>query len=1491
MSDSIYSVSAIQPLATTTKGHQSDPQVSSAADGSLVFVWESHDNVDRATIKARVVSASGVLGPELTLGEGTSPVVDWNPDGSFAVAWDNNNSEAHDVFLGIFTKDGIALSEVNNITNSNFAVENVSSIKYGNDGIIEVCYDQFFSNKNKKIAQTFDSIGRHINSSDKFPDPSFADFIDAFKKKGFNIDLGRTEYIEWVDSQPALAFHTLDPTDPNKYKTLYIAHLDHTKNIIIESFNADFFGDNGFDFKKSDKGELFLIQSNKTDKLITLIKFDPNKSYPYEKYYVISPDFSYRPNFIETSFEITTNNKGLPVLVWALGDAYPGDGDGRGVFLEVASTGGIYGTDDKDHLVGTELADRIYGLGESDTIEGKDGDDYVDGGPGNDQIDGGYGADELYGQDGDDTILGGFGDDTIHGGAGSDTLEGDEGIDKLFGDDGDDYLISINKNGEGDAWVDRLTGGEGSDFFVVDAGDRISDFGNEDAGIVYVTQSSIDNIEIITKDGQTEIRTWLPDLSSFRSIWIERAADPARLSVELYNENGETGAIIRNAEVRSDRFSQTAIDPVGTLDGFEELTSDIWGDAQKAFIKDSYKFLTDKKFESLVAKGPIKAYLEAKYANQFSKLIFKKIALHVNVIENVKDNFERGQKLGEYFNQAFLFPLLFNEKSPYKNSDGTENLPKHAEFLAEWLSDFLPFGLTSYKLGKAIFLEYGADILEFCQDILADIAPAIQGALDAALNGTAHPLGSSGADILGKINGQTNYNAGSGDDLVLAVIPTIKKAASKIMAAPSQTPEESDVFNGGSGQDALVLSYATRAVNVDLSKRTASGSDIGRDTVISFEAVYGGQANDTLKGDNRANTLGGSDGDDTLSGLGGNDILEGGAGNDVLDGGKGTDRLKGGVGNDVYHCDSNDMVIEEVGQGVDTVIVAAGSYILGDNVENLNLAGSATSGTGNALDNTLRGNSLSNELSGGGGKDSITGGDGDDRLTGGEGSDKLDGGAGSKDVAVWQVPLAQGATLRQVVGQGQDEGWIFVEATSVKAIERIFAIQAQSDGSVLVKGLGSATKFGIDIVKNIEELHFIGNGPFASDRFLLVNPLPFVNWIDDKSCITNTQGTDLSDKIDLLQINSGLPSTWQFNATAGAGNDIVLGHDGNNYIEGGTGNDRIEGRGGDDTLIGQDGDDFLSGGIGNDRLIGGEGADVLDGGSGNDIAAYNFTVRSDQNIRQRVGQGTDADKIFIELFSETKSDIIFVIKGNNDGSVDVKGVGPCYYFNIDNSIGVEEIHFLPDGPFDPSRFVNIIVGPRVDFIDAKLGTAAANGTTMGDKIDLGAMFSDYGAKWQIAARGLSGDDVIAGHGGANRLEGNEGNDLLSGKAGNDTLIGGAGKDTLTGGTGKDYFVFDTAPTSRDTITDFSHAQGDTIQLSKAVFKGFAYTGALHADDFYAAAGATKAHDATDRLVYNTTTGVLYYDADGLGGSAAVAVALLGASTHPTLAYGDLQIIA
>jgi Ca2+-binding RTX toxin-like protein len=90
----------------------------------------------------------------------------------------------------------------------------------------------------------------------------------------------------------------------------------------------------------------------------------------------------------------------------------------------------------------------------------------------------------------------------------------------------------------------------------------------------------------------------------------------------------------------------------------------------------------------------------------------------------------------------------------------------------------------------------------------------------------------------------------------------------------------------------------------------------------------------------------------------------------------------------------------------------------------------------------------------------------------------------------------------------------------------------------------------------------------------------------------------------------------------------------------------------------------------------------------------------------------------------------------------------------------------------------------------------------------------------------------------------------------------------------------------DRITDFAKGT-DHISLSNTVFTGLGDVGALTSDAFYAAAGAVIAHDPTDRVIYNKTTGALYYDADGQGGAAAVQFAVLDRA--PALAYTDVLI--
>ena len=48
--------------------------------------------------------------------------------------------------------------------------------------------------------------------------------------------------------------------------------------------------------------------------------------------------------------------------------------------------------------------------------------------------------------------------------------------------------------------------------------------------------------------------------------------------------------------------------------------------------------------------------------------------------------------------------------------------------------------------------------------------------------------------------------------------------------------------------------------------------------------------------------------------------------------------------------------------------------------------------------------------------------------------------------------------------------------------------------------------------------------------------------------------------------------------------------------------------------------------------------------------------------------------------------------------------------------------------------------------------------------------------------------------------------------------------------------------------------------------------------------------ANDYLIYNTTTGALYFDADGNGAGLAVQIALLGSATHPVIANTDFLMV-
>jgi len=251
---------------------------------------------------------------------------------------------------------------------------------------------------------------------------------------------------------------------------------------------------------------------------------------------------------------------------------------------------------------------------------------------------------------------------------------------------------------------------------------------------------------------------------------------------------------------------------------------------------------------------------------------------------------------------------------------------------------------------------------------------------------------------------------------------------------------------------------------------------------------------------------------------------------------------------------------------------------------------------------------------------------------------------------------------------------------------------------------------------------------------------------------------------------------------------------------------------------------------GNDAIYGGTGDDNLDGGADNDRL---FGGSGSDTLNGGTGNDT---------MSGGSGDDTFVVDSATDGVVEAGGEGTDM---VQSSVG----HSLADNLADNVENLTLT------------GSGAINGT--------GNVLAN----------------VITGNSGANRLSGAAGNDTLDGGAGNDTLDGGAGADKLTGGAGADTFVFNQS-SGIDRITDFAKGS-DHISLSQSVFTGLGAVGTLTSDAFYAAAGAVAAHDGTDRVIYNKTTGALYYDADGQGGAAAVQFAVL--DKVPALAYTDVLI--
>lgn len=356
----------------------------------------------------------------------------------------------------------------------------------------------------------------------------------------------------------------------------------------------------------------------------------------------------------------------------------------------------------------------------------------------------------------------------------------------------------------------------------------------------------------------------------------------------------------------------------------------------------------------------------------------------------------------------------------------------------------------------------------------------------------------------------------------------------------------------------------------------------------------------------------------------------------------------------------------------------------------------------------------------------------------------------------------------------------------------------------------------------------------------------------------------------------------------------LMGLDGDDTLTGGAGNDELWGEGGFELWSG-DGHDLIFGGAGNDTLLGNNGNDTLYGGPGTDLVNLAF---SDPLGDQELGSDT---VVFAEAPSSSSADRITGFQPgadrlafNNETHANLGGAG--------NFSAGDARFFAGAGASagrDPSDRVIYDTTTGRLWYDADGSGALASQlvATLESAPQLAA--TDISVVGNGGASPGSGEKQV-GTGGADRLIGGEGHDTLMGLAGNDTLAGnagddwlegGTGQDQMTGGAGADSFVFRDTPFNTNYDRVFGFASGsDELLLDHQAFANAGGAGGFSGADprFFAAAGAASGHDADDRIIYNTSNGNLYYDADGSGGGRAMFIGILHGG--PDLEASDIAII-
>lgn len=668
-------------------------------------------------------------------------------------------------------------------------------------------------------------------------------------------------------------------------------------------------------------------------------------------------------------------------------------------------------------------------------------------------------------------------------------------------------------------------------------------------------------------------------------------------------------------------------------------------------------------------------------------------------------------------------------------------------------------------------------------DVFAvSILPILGTAGDDTLTGT------SGNDVLDGLAGDDTLRGLAGNDTLLG------GAGIDLLEGGNGN----DLLDGGTGNDILQGGLGNDTYIVNTGDTVTEAANQGVDTVVSDVTWTLGAnlENLTLTGTASINGIG-----NTLA-----NVLTGNSGNNTLNGGIGADTMLGGLGDDVYTVDNaGDIVTEQANEGVDRVQSSL-SYMLGTNVENLTLTGTATvNGTGNSLANTLTGNSAANILTGGAGDDLYVLGAGDsvvEQLN--EGMDTV------QTVISWTL----GANVENLIMTG-----IAVVNGTGNALNNVLTgnsatnvLDADGGDDTLSGGAGADTLIG-----------GTGNDTYVVDN---VGDVVTEQLNEGLDTVQSSVSYTLSANVE----NLTLPGTGALNATGNSLANTLTGNTGANVLNGGAGADTLVGGLGNDTYVVDDAGDvvteqlnegtdtgqssltatlganvenltltgtatvngtgnsqnnLLTGNSGNNLLDGGGGTDTLRGGLGDDTYVVDDAT---DVVTENLNEGTDTVQASLTYTLGASVENLLLT-----GTAALNGTGNTLNNVLTGNVAANTLN--------GGTGADTLIGGQGDDTYVVDNVSDVVTENLNEGTDLVQSSVSYTLSANVEMLTLTGTAAI-------NATGNSLANTLTGKGGANILDGGTGTDTMVGGAGNGTYVVDNVG---DVVTEAVGQGTDTVQ--------------------------------------------------------------------------------